>query len=219
MKCSNLFLPSEHKTRVSPWIVIKESDCKKECGVHPGDGVRSMHQQLSQPVRGTHTDQGTASTHHRERSGSYVSPPSFLSEQGGSAPSTQIWPISFQTDALKHCKMSTSLFLLSCWILISLRDKQPNQGDFSGSPQISLIMESQEQWPQWKPACHNAGRLVIWPSSTRNLSLGIPATHNTWYDASELYKTVFGFSTNDPKVSQDPVKSQSRINLAYLLGC
>ena len=35
--------------------------------------------------------------------------------------------------------------------------------------------------------------LICW----KHLCRGILATHNTWYATSELYRTVFGFSTNN----------------------
>lgn len=39
---------------------------KEKCGLYPGDRALSMHRELSQPVHSTHTNQGTASSHHRE---------------------------------------------------------------------------------------------------------------------------------------------------------
>lgn len=172
-------------------IVIIESDCREgRVWGPPGDRVLSARQ-LSQPADSKHPNEGSFSSPQRKIgfTPSTHSPP-FLVSTAVYARSmavtrtlyTDLRQEGFQTYVLKNYEYLS--VLSSFWILISLEDSQPSWDDFSRSQKISLLMESQEQWPVVKNGRSKRKKELPWPLPTRNISVSQRSCHSqhmVWY--------------------------------------
>lgn len=230
MKRSNLFLPSEHKTGASPLIVMTKSDCKegKVWGL-PGDrgwgGGLWAHVKSSagllMPNLLTRAQVPFTTGKDRSDSSHAHSPPLLAQRQWmyvtwtPHVPSTQIR----NRRVFKHTPFKNYEHLTvpsSCWILISLKDEQPHQGDSSSSQPTAPIMESkkrdhsekwlvksEEGWLSSPRLPEIICPLAFLPHTTHGMAL-LNCTHST------------GFFTNDPKASGSCSLFWIKDNLAYL---